>query len=274
MSPASENSSPTVICLRAKGAREIWLLGQNVNSYEAGESGFYELLDAVSRLDGVKRVRFTSPHPNDWNNALSDLVTERATVCNQIHLPFQAGSNRVLEMMNRRHTIEEYLDKVRYLRSINPGVEISTDLIVGFPSETDEEFEWTLRVLEEVRFGLVYSFKYSPRPGTRAAKRFEDDVPREVKEERLQRVIALQEGIDRELKNAYVGTEQEVLIDGAHPRERAAMNGRTDGYRPVTVRDGQLEIGDLTSVRISGWRNNWLEGEALAAAGRSPVGVS
>jgi tRNA-2-methylthio-N6-dimethylallyladenosine synthase len=202
------------------------------------------------------------------------LVTERPTVCNQIHLPFQAGANRILEMMNRRHTIEEYLEKVRYLRSINPSVEMSTDLIVGFPSETEEEFEWTLRVLEEVRFGLVYSFKYSPRPGTRAAKRFEDDVPREVKEERLQRVIALQEEIDQELKEGYFGTEQEVLIDGAHPRERGAMNGRTDGYRPVTVRDWRLEIGDIAPVRITGWRNNWLEGEALAAAGCPSVGAS
>lgn len=246
-----------------KGAKEIWLLGQNVNSYQAGDCGFHELLDAVSRVDGLKRLRFTSPHPNDWNNALSDLVTERPSICNQIHLPFQAGANRILDMMNRRHTIEEYLDKVRYLRSINPAVEISTDLIVGFPSETEADFEWTLRVLEEVRFGLVYSFKYSPRPGTRAAKRFDDDVPREMKDERLQRVIEVQERIDRELKDGFVGTTHEILIDGAHPKERGVMNGRTDGYRPVAVRNGHLDIGDVTQVRITGWHNNWLEGETL-----------
>lgn len=118
-----------------KGAKEIWLLGQNVNSYQAGEYGFYELLDEVSRVEGLLRLRFTSPHPNDWNNRLSDLMAERPTICNQLHLPFQAGSDRILDIMNRQHTIEQYLDKVRYMRGVNPGLEISTDLIVGYPTE-------------------------------------------------------------------------------------------------------------------------------------------
>ncbi|HOD52558.1 MAG TPA: tRNA (N6-isopentenyl adenosine(37)-C2)-methylthiotransferase MiaB [Candidatus Hydrogenedentes bacterium] len=248
-----------------QGAKEIWLLGQNVNSYKAGEAGFYELLDAVSRLDGLNRLRFTSPHPKDWNSRLSDLMAERKTICNHVHLPFQAGGNRVLKLMRRRHTIEEYLDKVRYMRSINPHIEISTDIIVGFPTETEEEFAWTLRVMEEVRFSQIFAFKYSVRPGTRAAK-MEDDVPREVKETRLAQVLGLQERITGEQLRALAGTTHEVLIDGAHLRQQGVMNGRTEGFRPVSVPGPELEIGDLVDVRITGFRNHWLEAERLTGA--------
>jgi tRNA-2-methylthio-N6-dimethylallyladenosine synthase len=251
--------------LVAKGAKEIWLLGQNVNSYQARDYGFYELLDHMSRVEGLRRLRFTSPHPNDWNDALSDLMAERPVICNHLHLPFQAGSDRILEMMNRQHTREEYLAKVRYMQSANPDLELSTDLIVGFPTETDEEFEWTLRVLEEVRFSQIFPFKYSPRPKTKAAK-LDDDVPRAVKEERLARVIERQNEINAEQIGRYVGTMQEVLIDGAHPRERGTMNGRTDGYRPVTIPDSGLEIGDLAQVAITGVSAHWLEGRARATA--------
>ena len=171
--------------LIAKGAKEIWLLGQNVNSYKAGEAGFHELLSAVSELD-LKRLRFTSPHPKDWNDRLSDLMAASPAICNHLHLPFQAGSDRILELMNRRHTIQAYVDKTAYLRSLSPALEITTDIIVGFPTETEAEFEQTLRVIEEVRFSQIYSFKYSPRPGTKAAE-LPDDVPRKLKEELLAR---------------------------------------------------------------------------------------
>lgn len=248
-----------------RGAREIWLLGQNVNSYRAGGWGFHDLLDAVSRVDGLKRLRFTSPHPNDWDNALSDLMATRPVICNQLHLPFQAGSDRILDLMNRRHTIADYLGKVRYMRRINPALELSTDLIVGFPSETDEDFEQTLRVLEEVRFGQLFAFKYSPRPGTRAAH-MDDDVPREVKEERLARVLALQERINDEQLAAYRGSTQDVLIDAAHPRMRGVMNGRTDGFRPISVSDAASDIGDLVRVEVTGHRNHWLEGRLAVPA--------
>jgi len=248
-----------------RGAKEIWLLGQNVNSYRAHDVGFYELLDKVSQVEGLARVRFTSPHPNDWNNRLSDLMAERATICNHLHLPFQAGSDRMLELMNRNHTIEEYLNKIRYMRAINPEIELSTDIIVGFPTESDSDFEQTLRVVEEVEFGQLFPFKYSPRPGTKAEK-MPDDVPREVKEERLARVIALQEQIADRRMAAYIGTEQEILIDGANPRFRGAMNGRTSGFRPVTVHNCDAEIGELVLVRITAYRQHWLEGEVLTDA--------
>jgi tRNA-2-methylthio-N6-dimethylallyladenosine synthase len=248
-----------------KGAREIWLLGQNVNSYRAGNWGFHELLDAVAQLDALARLRFTSPHPKDWDNTLTDLMAQRSVICNHLHLPFQAGSNRVLELMRRRHTIEEYLEKVRYARRVNPDLEITTDLIVGFPTETDDDFAQTLRVVEEVGFSQIFSFKYSPRPGTKAAK-IDDDVPREVKEERLEQVIALQERITAAQLARYVGTTQTVLIDGAHPRLRRAVNGRTDGYRPVTVHDTEADVGEMVNVQITGYRQHWLEGAAAARA--------
>jgi tRNA-2-methylthio-N6-dimethylallyladenosine synthase len=219
----------------------------------------------VSRVDGLKRLRFTSPHPNDWDNALSDLMAARPVICNQLHLPFQAGSDRILDLMNRRHTIADYLGKVRYMRRINPALELSTDLIVGFPSETGEDFEQTLRVLEEVRFGQLFAFKYSPRPGTRAAH-MDDDVPREVKEERLARVLALQERINDEQLAAYRGSTQDVLIDAAHPRMRGVMNGRTDGFRPISVSDAASDIGDLVRVEVTGHRNHWLEGRLAVPA--------
>ena len=244
-----------------RGAKEIWLLGQNVNSYRAAEDfGFYELLDAVSQIKGLARLRFTSPHPKDWNNALSDLMAARPAICKQLHLPFQAGADPVLKAMRRRHTIAEYLDKVRYLRQAVPGVEISTDLIVGFPGETDENFEGTLAVLNEVWFSQVFPFKYSPRPETAAAA-LPDDVPRETKDARLARVIALQEEINRECQQALVGTEQEVLIDAAHPRKPGWMNGRTGGYRAIAVKGAGVEAGDLVRARVTGHEGHWLVGE-------------
>ncbi|MDZ4859042.1 MAG: tRNA (N6-isopentenyl adenosine(37)-C2)-methylthiotransferase MiaB [Candidatus Hydrogenedentes bacterium] len=265
VSREADNILREVRDLVSRGAREIWLLGQNVNSYRAHDVGFYELLDMVSQVEGLARLRFTSPHPNDWNNRLSDLMAERKTICNHLHLPFQAGSDRLLTLMNRGHKIEDYLNKIRYMRTINPVIELSTDLIVGFPTETDEDFEDTLRVLEEVRFSQIFPFKYSPRPGTKA-ENMTDDVPREVKQERLARAIALQERIADARMAAYIGTEQEILIDGANPRFQNAMNGRTGGYRPVTAHNCDAEIGDLITVRITAYKQHWLNGEILAEA--------
>ena len=260
-----ENILREARALVAQGAREIWLLGQNVNSYRARDCGFYELLDHVSQLPGLYRVRFTSPYPNDWTNALSDLMASRKTICNQLHLPFQSGSDRMLQLMRRQHTAADYLAKIRYMRAINPALELSTDLIVGFPTETEDDFERTLEILREVRYSLVFPFMYSPRPKTKAAE-MPDDVPQELKHERLQRVIALQQEIDAENIARYVGTEQEILIDGASTKERDTMIGRTDGFQAVAVRDASLEVGDLVSVRITSATGHWLRGETLVVA--------
>jgi tRNA-2-methylthio-N6-dimethylallyladenosine synthase len=248
--------------LIAKGAKEIWLLGQNVNSYRAGDFGFYNLLDAISKLD-IKRIRFTSPHPKDWNNDLSDLMASRPAICNHLHMPLQAGSDRVLALMKRRHTLAEYLEKIKYMQSVNPSIEISTDIIVGFPSETDAEFEETLQALREARYSQIFSFKYSPRPGTRAAE-MPDDVPREVKEERLARLIAVQDAINDERMAAYVGTIQEVMIEAPHPRKEGLWSGRTDGYRPVSIQGAHFVPGEILNFRITANKSHWLFGELVS----------
>lgn len=242
-----------------KGAREIWLLGQNVNSYRADDWGFRELLDGLSKLD-IRRIRFTSPHPKDWTNDLADIMAERPNICSYLHLPLQAGSDRILKLMRRRHTLQEYMDKLDYARGRVPGIEISTDLIVGYPSETDAEFEDTLRAMEHARYCQIFSFKYSPRPGTKASEQ-DDDVPREVKEDRLARLIALQEGIMAEQTAAYVGSEQEVMVEGHHTKKPGVWNGRTDGFRPVSFNASGIAPGDFVRVRITGSRDHWLLGE-------------
>lgn len=245
------------------GAKEIWLLGQNVNSYHASDDyHFIHLLEELSQIEDLLRIRFTSPHPKDWNAPLSDLMAARKNICNYLHLPFQAGSDRILKLMRRNHRLDEYLEKVAYLKSVAPAVEISTDLIVGFPSESEDDFERTLYALEQVRFSQVYPFKYSQRPGTPAAE-MPDDVPRAVKEERLARVIELQERINAAEQQKLIGSIQEVLIDAAHPRKKGLMNGRTDGYRSICVNGNSLEIGDFIQARVTGYTGHWLEGEVL-----------
>jgi len=248
--------------LISKGAREIQLLGQNVNAYRAENTGFYELLSEVSELKGLCRLRFTSPHPNDWNNELSDLMASRPTIAKHIHLPFQAGADRVLKLMGRGHTAAAYLQKISYLKKIIPRIAMSTDVIVGFPGETEAEFEETLAILKTVRFNLVYSFVYSERPGTRAAG-LPDDVPREVKEHRLQRLLAVQNPIQSELLEELIGTRQEILVETEHEREPNAMIGRNSGNVPFTIHADNLRPGDLVTVQTTARKKHSLIGEPL-----------
>jgi tRNA-2-methylthio-N6-dimethylallyladenosine synthase len=265
VSRESENIFREARSLITNGAKEIWLLGQNVNSYNAAGFGFHDLLEELSQLGGLERIRFTSPHPNDWTNALSDLMAERARICNQLHLPFQSGANRLLDDMHRGHTIEGYLDKIAYMKSINPDLELSTDIIVGFPTETDAEFRQTLDVVRQVRYSQIFPFKYSPRPKTKAAQ-LPDDVPREVKEDRLAQLIALQQEIHEEDIQRYIGTEQDVLIDSASIKTQGCMSGRTGGYRPVSIESDTLDIGDMVRVKITAASGHWLYGDVRTPA--------
>lgn len=242
------------------GVKEIQLLGQNVNSYSAGDSDFYDLLKSVADLKGLKRVRFTSPHPNDWNSRLTDLMAEHPVICNHIHLPFQAGADRILSLMRRGHSAAEYLQKIEYLKKRIPDISITTDVIVGFPGETEEEFLETLKVISSVKFSLIYAFKYSVRPGTRAEK-FKDDVSRELKEERLSRLHQLQDPIQSKILDDMIHTKQTILIDSAHPKERGVMSGRSDGNFPVSIKDSELEIGNFVDVAITGRKKHSLLGE-------------
>ncbi len=254
-----------------EGVREIWLLGQNVNAYKfTPDYHFLHLLKDVSKINHLWRIRFTSPHPHDWTKELTDLIAERENIAKHIHLPLQSGSNRILKLMRRRHTIEQYLEHIDYLRRKVPGIEISTDLIVGFPTETEEEFEETLKVVEQVKFSQIFPFKYSPRPGTHAEK-LGDTVPRKVKEERLAQLIELQEKINQSAMEQLIGTEQEVLIEEPHPRNRNFWNGRTNSYRSITVFGNNLHIGDLISAQVNDFRGHWLEAEYIRTIKSSPL---
>ncbi len=243
-----------------KGAKEIQLLGQNVNSYQADATDFYQLMEAVANINGLKRLRFTSPHPNDWNNNLTDLMADHPVICNHIHLPFQSGADRILDAMRRGHTAAEYLKKIEYLKKRIPDIAITTDVIVGFPGETEKDFLDTIDIIETVRFNLIYSFKYSVRPHTKAAK-FDDDVPRKTKEDRLERLLQIQNPIQSQILDDMLGTEQEVLIDSAHPKEIGTWNGRNNGNMPISIPNPNLRIGDMVNVKIISRKKHSLVGE-------------
>lgn len=269
-----ENILKEVKSAVAEGIREIWLLGQNVNAYKYRDDySFVNLLRDVSDVDDLWRIRFTSPHPHDWSKGLTDLIAERPNIARHIHLPLQSGANRILKLMRRRHTIEQYIDHIEYLRNKVPGIEVSTDLIVGFPTETDEEFEETLKVVEQVKFSQIYPFKYSTRPGTHAEK-LGDTVPRKVKEERLARLIELQEKINQSAMQQLINTEQEVLIEEPHPRDKNFWNGRTNPYHSITVSGKNINIGDLIIARVTGFRGHWLEAEYIKTVKNSSLNKS
>lgn len=220
-----------------KGVTEIFLLGQNVTAYglvEARKSGsfsadmspFAELLQAVNQIDGVRRIRFTSPHPKFMNRRFIEAVTTLPKVCEQFHLPLQSGSDPILSRMRRGYTVEEYMNCVDEIRRRKPNVAFSTDIIVGFPGETDEDFEGTRRVMQQVQYDMAYIFKYSPRKGTKAAE-IEDSVPQKVKEERNQILLKeLEKGVIAR-NEALVGEEVEVLIEGQSPRNEERWSGRS-----------------------------------------------
>ena len=238
--------------LAVSGYKEITLLGQNVNSYFDGDTGcgFSELLDRVSHVAEGTRIRFTTSHPKDISEALVRVIADRENICNTIHLPVQSGSTRMLKLMNRGHSREEYLEKISMIRCCIPGVTISTDLIAGFCGEAEEDHRETLSLMEEVRFDFSYMFYYSVRPGTYAAKHLPDDVSEKVKKRRLEEIIALQNRISGELHAAEIGNVVEVLAETKSKRSDQMLMGRTGTNRVVVFdRDGH-EPGNLVTVRI------------------------
>ncbi len=238
--------------LAVSGYKEITLLGQNVNSYFDDDTGcgFSELLDRVSHVTEGTRIRFTTSHPKDISESLVRVIADRENICNTIHLPVQSGSTRMLKLMNRGHSREEYLEKISMIRRCVPGVTISTDLIAGFCGEAEEDHRETLSLMEEVRFDFSYMFYYSVRPGTYAAKHLPDDVSEKVKKRRLEEVIALQNRISGELHAAEIGNVVEVLAETKSKRSDQMLMGRTGTNRVVVFdRDGH-EPGNLVTVRI------------------------
>jgi tRNA-2-methylthio-N6-dimethylallyladenosine synthase len=237
--------------LSSQGYREVTLLGQNVNSYRDGNYDFADLLSAVARVDRNMRIRFTTSHPKDMSDKLIQTIAEHPNICNYIHLPVQSGSDRILELMNRTYDRKHYLELVRKIRKTIPGVSLSTDIIAGFPTETEEDHKMTLSLLEEVRFDGAFMFKYSPREGTKAYA-MGDDVPDEVKVRRLTEIIELQQKISYEINQELIGKEVEVLVEGESKRSSEQWMGRTDTNKVVIFPKLEgVKPGDYVIVRIN-----------------------
>ncbi|MGH2996049.1 MAG: tRNA (N6-isopentenyl adenosine(37)-C2)-methylthiotransferase MiaB [Gaiellaceae bacterium] len=255
--------------LAQDGVREITLLGQNVNSYGRDllpeiRTEFGELLRATDAVDGIERIRFTSPHPKDFRAPVIEAMAECAAVCEHAHLPLQSGSTRILKAMRRTYSRERYLRLVEEMRTALPDLALTTDVIAGFPGETGTDFDETLAVVEEVRYDGAYTFVYSPRRGTEAAD-LPDQVPEELKRERVERLIEVVQRIAAERNAERVGRVEEVLVEGPSRTDPAVLRGRT--RRNTTVNfAGTAAPGELVDVRIDGATSTTLRGTQLAAA--------
>jgi tRNA-2-methylthio-N6-dimethylallyladenosine synthase len=255
--------------LAGQGVREITLLGQNVNSWGRDlrpelDTEFGELLRACDAVDGIERIRFTSPHPKDFREPVIAAMAECSAVCEQVHLPLQSGSSRILKAMRRTYTRERYLALVEKMRASIPDLAIGTDIIVGFPGETEDDFRETLEVVAEVGYDSAFTFVYSPRAGTEAAA-MPDQVPHEVKIERMERLVELTQATARERNLARVGLVEEVLVEGASRTDPSLLRGRT--RRNTTVNfAGQTAAGELVDVLIEGATSTTLKGVARALA--------
>jgi len=267
--------------LRDRGFKEVTLLGQNVNSYRAlghsplavGEEpnansqtqiAFPELLRRVAEAAPEMRIRFTTSHPKDMSDETLKVIAEMPNVCKHIHLPVQSGSNRILQLMNRKYTREWYLDRVAAIRRIVPDCGLSTDIFVGYCSETEEDHQLSLSLMREVGYDSAFMFKYSERPGTYASKHLPDDVPEEVKIRRLNELIALQTEQSALQNKKDEGREFDVLVEGFSKRSREQLCGRTEQNKMVVFDRGQHHIGETVRVRITGSTSATLLGEAVA----------
>ncbi len=232
------------------GYREVTLLGQTVNSYVWEDVTFAQLLRAVAKVEGLERVRFTSPYPVDFTADVIAAIAEEPKVCKYVHLPVQSGSDVVLERMRRGYTVEDYRRIVRDLRAAMPDIALSTDILTGFCGETDEDHQQTLALMREIRFDSAFMFAYSERDLTFAAKKLPDDVGEDVKKRRLQEIVALQEKISVEVFAAQIGKRERVLVTGPSKRDPAQLIGRTDGFKTVILPAGVGAIGELVDVEI------------------------
>ena len=253
--------------LAEQGYRQVTLLGQNVNSYAADGADFADLLLAVAGVDGIERVRFTSPHPKDFPQPLLQAIASHPKLCKHIHLPLQAGNDAVLERMRRTYTRQEFLNLVDEIRATLPEVCLSTDVICGFPGEDDAAFADTVAVLEQVRFDSAFIFKYSERRNTIAQRKFVDDVPETVKRERVVQLNDVQKRISLQRHERAIGSTLPVLLEGPSRKSSADLLGRDDGNRCVVVPGAGLAPGMLVPVRILAASAHTLLGQALNPAG-------
>ncbi len=254
--------------LRKRGFREATLLGQNVNSYcyerpDGRKVTFPLLLAMVADAAPDMRIRFTTSHPKDMSDETIDVVASRPNICRHIHLPVQSGSNSVLKSMNRRYTREWYLDRIKAIRSRIPDCGISTDMFTGFHNETEEDFQQTLSLMREVGFDSSFMFKYSERPGTLAARTMPDNVPEDVKIDRLNRMIALQNELSQESNRRDIGKTFDVLVEGVSKRSKEQMVGRNQQNKTLVFPRGECRIGDTVRVKVVSVSSATLIGELV-----------
>ncbi len=249
--------------LSNEGYKEVTLLGQNVNSYRDGENTFTTLMDAASLIDPEIRFRFSSPHPKDFPDDLLHLIAERPNLCNYIHIPAQAGSSSMLERMRRPYTREQYLELIVKMREIIPGLTLSTDIIAGFCDETEEEHQQTMSLMKQVGYDLAYMFAYSERERTLAYRKFEDNVPEEVKKRRLSEIINQQMEIQKERNLKEIGKRHLVLVEGTSKRSEDQMSGRTDTNKMVIFDRMDFQKGDYVEVEITESTSATLKGNPI-----------
>lgn len=238
-----------VALLSKQGFKEVSLLGQNVNSYNDGGADFADLLRAVAETDSAMRIRFTTSHPQDMSDKLIETIAAHRNICKYIHLPVQSGSNRILKLMNRTYTVEQYLGLMDRIKRAIPEASFSTDIIAGFPTESLEDHRMTMEILKEVRYDGAYMFKYSPRENTKAFE-MGDDVAEELKTERLNEIIELQNGIAFDINQQLIGTDVEVLVERDSSRSTEDLLGRTDTNKKTVFPRGNAAVGELRRVRI------------------------
>ncbi|MBQ4228911.1 MAG: tRNA (N6-isopentenyl adenosine(37)-C2)-methylthiotransferase MiaB [Bacteroidaceae bacterium] len=249
--------------LQERGYKEVTLLGQNVNSYLCGDTTFPELLRLVAREVPQMRVRFTTSHPKDMSDETLRVIAEEPNLCHHIHLPVQSGSDRILKLMNRKYSREWYLERVAAIRRIVPDCAISTDIFVGYSSETEEDHQQSLSLMREVGYDSAFMFKYSERPGTYASKHLPDDVPEEVKIRRLNEIIALQNELSAEANRKSIGKQYDVLLEGISKRSKDELFGRTGQNKVVIVPRGDLRIGQTVPVVIIDSSSATLKGNVI-----------
>ncbi|MDI6864182.1 tRNA (N6-isopentenyl adenosine(37)-C2)-methylthiotransferase MiaB [Thermodesulfovibrio yellowstonii] len=246
--------------LGEQGYKEVTLLGQNVNSYKDGNTNFPSLLEKVEKIEGIKRIRFITSHPKDLSKELVDIMKDYKKICEHIHLPLQTGSNKILKLMNRKYTYEEYFEKICLLREAIPDIAITSDIIVGFPQEQDEDFEKTINALKEIGFDGIFAFKFSPRLGTAAAK-LDGHISEEVKAKRLIEVLKLQDEITERKNKRLEGKIQEVLVEGKD--EEGFTTGRTRTNKVVKIYS-DIKAGEIVNVKIIKTHRHSLEGDIIS----------
>ena len=245
-----------------QGFKEITLLGQNVNSYNYKNIQFHDLLENIANLDGLERIRYTSPHPQDVTDQLLNIMAKHDNISNYVHLPLQAGSDKILKRMNRTYSKEHFIKLAHKIKEILPGVGISTDIIVGFPGESEDDFIETLDVMNEIKFDSAFNFKYSPRRGTKASE-YDDQIPEDIKQDRLQRVINLQKIHTLENNEKLVGNFEKVIVEKESKMSKSQWAGRIDSNKWVIFDKKDAKVGDVLPIQIIKAKGITLQGQLM-----------